>query len=421
MTNTTGIVSTKQPPSKQDNCPIREQAKCSSHDGRRRLKSFDNRDLHDPRRSLETSRNPPPMSMSHQIHDRLPGPAGLGGCQTTANRPNGPATAEMAIHDFGRFGYGTQPVRTSDESLAPVFARFPSPMRGSADPCIDRQGTRLAFASGRHGATHDSYVRPIDGSASTRITNDAAEDVMPAFSPDGTTLAFASDRSGNYDIWMINIGGATGPLTTDDARTNTIRPTRPMDDGLPIARNPHAQRGEIWYIELRHPEPSSLRRLWHRCRNGHRTPPSPCLHSSVHANAARIRTALWTIRIDDEMHGRPTEIASTSNAAAINPTWSPDARRIAFATVTNDDAGEQTMDLWTITREEHGPSTTTAPARKYQPVGRRTDDLLRFKPLRTLSIWSVADGDRRRASPTAWREWPTTHHDTQGRPPGDPP
>ncbi len=336
------------------------------------------------------------MSMSHQIcQAACLGLLALGGCQTTANRPNGPATAEMAIHDFGRFGYGTQPVRTSDESTRTGLRQVSFADEGQCtDPCIDRQGTRLAFASNRHGATHDLYVRPIDGSASTRITNDAAEDVMPAFSPDGTTLAFASDRSGNYDIWMINIeGGAPVRLTTDDA--HEYHPAY-SPDGRRLAycrTNPRTQRNEIWYIELRHPN--------HRVFVDYGTMPewSPDPAESVLAfQRARERGthsyALWTIRIDDETHGRPTEIISASNAAAINPTWSPDARRIAFATVTNDDAGEQTMDLWTIPREGTDlRHLTTDPGEEYQPSW-SADGRIYFVSSRSghSNIWSVADG-----------------------------
>lgn len=41
----------------------------------------------------------------------------------------------------------------------------------------------------------------------TSITIDAARDYDPAFSPDGTRIAFASTRSGNSDIWIMDSDG----------------------------------------------------------------------------------------------------------------------------------------------------------------------------------------------------------------------
>ena len=41
------------------------------------------------------------------------------------------------------------------------------------------------------------------GAAVTQLTKDPANDVMPAISPDGQWVAFASDRSGNWDIYLI--------------------------------------------------------------------------------------------------------------------------------------------------------------------------------------------------------------------------
>ncbi len=53
----------------------------------------------------------------------------------------------------------------------------------------------------------------------TQLTNDAYKDVTPAWSPDGSKIAFASNRSGDYDIYVINPDG-TG-LTNLTNTTNT--------------------------------------------------------------------------------------------------------------------------------------------------------------------------------------------------------
>jgi dipeptidyl aminopeptidase/acylaminoacyl peptidase len=49
-----------------------------------------------------------------------------------------------------------------------------------------------------------------------QVTTDPADDASPAWSPDGTTLAFSSIRSGNLDIWTIPAAGGTATQITTD-------------------------------------------------------------------------------------------------------------------------------------------------------------------------------------------------------------
>ena len=42
----------------------------------------------------------------------------------------------------------------------------------------------------------------------TRLTNNAAFDIEPSWSPDGTKIAFASDRDGNSEIYVMNADGS---------------------------------------------------------------------------------------------------------------------------------------------------------------------------------------------------------------------
>ena len=66
---------------------------------------------------------------------------------------------------------------------------------------------RIAFASDRDG-NWEIYVMNADGTAQTRLTNDAADDQNPAWSPDGSKIAFQSDRYGSgYRIYVMNADG----------------------------------------------------------------------------------------------------------------------------------------------------------------------------------------------------------------------
>jgi eukaryotic-like serine/threonine-protein kinase len=61
-------------------------------------------------------------------------------------------------------------------------------------PTWSPDGTLLAFASNRSG-NYEIYVRRIEGGQELNITNDPAQDIQPNFSPDGTSIAFVSTRA----------------------------------------------------------------------------------------------------------------------------------------------------------------------------------------------------------------------------------
>ena len=47
-----------------------------------------------------------------------------------------------------------------------------------------------------------------DGSRKKRLTDNAALDEYPAFSPDGEKIVFDSDRGGNDDVYTMNSDGS---------------------------------------------------------------------------------------------------------------------------------------------------------------------------------------------------------------------
>ncbi len=53
------------------------------------------------------------------------------------------------------------------------------------------------------------YVINADGSGLRRVTNHPADDIHPAWSPDGARIAFASGRDGDFDIYVLDLRGGT--------------------------------------------------------------------------------------------------------------------------------------------------------------------------------------------------------------------
>ena len=56
-----------------------------------------------------------------------------------------------------------------------------------------------------------------DGSGQTNLTNNVANDLSPAWSPDGSQIAFYSGRDGNTEIYIMNADGSGQTRLTNNA------------------------------------------------------------------------------------------------------------------------------------------------------------------------------------------------------------
>jgi Tol biopolymer transport system component len=74
-------------------------------------------------------------------------------------------------------------------------------------------GQRLALAKG-FTEREDLFISKADGSELRQLTDDDFYDRCPMWSPNGTRIAFYSNRSGKYEIWTIAPdGGTLQPMT----------------------------------------------------------------------------------------------------------------------------------------------------------------------------------------------------------------
>ena len=106
---------------------------------------------------------------------------------------------------------------------APAFAaghrqplKLIASTREDASPAFSPDGHRIAFASNRSGR-FEIYVCGGDGSNPVQLTSMKAPDTgTPAWSPDGKQIAFDSRLEGHSDIFVINAeGGSPHRLTTE--------------------------------------------------------------------------------------------------------------------------------------------------------------------------------------------------------------
>ncbi|MEM0984277.1 MAG: DPP IV N-terminal domain-containing protein, partial [Planctomycetota bacterium] len=210
------------------------------------------------------------------------------------------------------------------------------------DPVVSRDGRHLFFSSTQHRPTADVYVQEVGSRVITRLTNDSAQDVMPAISPDGTRIAFASNRAGNWDIWVMPAtGGKAIQITTDGG--HDLHPSwSPDGQHLVFSRlGTTSGRWELWVADV-----------FNNVRTqfiGYGLFPewSPIASTGINGwdqilfqrsrERGKRTFAVWTIDFNKQtlQAGNETQIVSNPEAALINPTWSPDAQWITFSAVPN--------------------------------------------------------------------------------------
>ena len=81
---------------------------------------------------------------------------------------------------------------------------------------VSPDGRRIVF-----DLLGDLYTMPIGGSGASpaeRITSGPAFDMQPRFSPDGTRIAFSSDRDGLWNIWTVGADGKDARQVSKEKR-----------------------------------------------------------------------------------------------------------------------------------------------------------------------------------------------------------
>lgn len=97
----------------------------------------------------------------------------------------------------------------------------------SGTPALSPDGTLLAFASDRAGDGNlDIWVQPVAGGTAVQVTRDEADERMPVFSPDGGRIVFRSERDdgGVYSVPALGgdarliVAGGLSPRLSPDGR-----------------------------------------------------------------------------------------------------------------------------------------------------------------------------------------------------------
>lgn len=118
------------------------------------------------------------------------------------------------------------------------------------DVDVSPDGRQIAFSM-----LGDIYLLPIGGGSARRITTGLAWDVQPRFSPDGSEIAFTSDRGGGNNLWRMRTDGSNAVQVTKEDFRLLNNPAWTPDGQFIIGRKHFTGErslgaGELWMYHV---------------------------------------------------------------------------------------------------------------------------------------------------------------------------
>ena len=172
-------------------------------------------------------------------------------------------------------------------------------------PAYSPDGTHIAFVHSAAGHAQ-IHVMNSDGSGAVNISNNAFSDRSPAWSPDGTGLAFVSQRDGDWDIWVMK---------ADGSGQQRLAGNRGLD--CAAAWSPGGRR-LAWESHV-----SGIPGIWVCDADGGNSHPllAPDRPLKVQRVQAEDNGAFSLVEVDN--------VFADNTFYLINPVWSPDGQHIA--------------------------------------------------------------------------------------------
>lgn len=211
--------------------------------------------------------------------------------------------------------------------------------KSDIQPAWSPDGTRIAFASIRDINNEDVYVMGADGSNPTRITNDPSNDRCPAWSPDGSKIAFTSNRAGlTFQVYLMNADGSNQVRLTNNSASDATPRWSPDGTRIAFTRYQAGGASEIYVMNADGSNETALTSNPRRYNEGPDWSPDGTL-IAFSSN----RTGYHQIYVMNPDGSNPIALTSDKDRNS-DPAWSPDGAKIALGTYRDNHQGIDVMN-----------------------------------------------------------------------------
>lgn len=101
-------------------------------------------------------------------------------------------------------------------SIKPDGTEYKILTENGENPTWSPDGSFLAFERPYEDKKNDIWILDIENMRFSNLTHGKGDNGAPAWSPDGSQIAFESDRTGDWDIWVMNADGSNPVNLTGD-------------------------------------------------------------------------------------------------------------------------------------------------------------------------------------------------------------
>lgn len=281
----------------------------------------------------------------------------LSGCRmpepTTSPLPPSPLMTPVAssFSPEGRVAFTSDALGNYDIYILDVATGEAIPVAISPerdiDPVWSPTGEQLAFASARNNPNElDIFLVNADGSGLRQLTFVAGFEVNPAWSPDGRTIAYHGNQTGDFDIYLYDLESGTTTNITNNPGIDFQADWSP--DGQQIAfASQRTGNSEIWIMNRDGSQPRQLTN-WRGSNQWHpRWSPDGQTILFV-SDRDEIGGAIYAVLVSG---GEPVQL-TPRGSVAVDPTWAQGGEAIVFS---GSAQGEDLHDLWIMTLSDRIP------------------------------------------------------------------